>query len=1301
MIKSFLSACFRAACVFSLLSVTVSAQSVPQEEIFPELTGNELLQALVSTYSPDVVLNYNNARDEMFTVVDNESGTVTCIFTGYEIPISPTDPTPRSTAFNLGFNTEHIWPQSKGAADGPARSDIHHLRPIRIDVNNSRANFPFTFIEPENVNTWWKDDINQTTIPEGDLGLWSRTGSGTFEVRDFSKGFTARAMFYFFTFYNENALAADPDYFAGMMQDLRDYHNFSEVTEYEYDRMMAVEGIQGNVNPFIADTTLVRRAFFENFDPDQDFSGEGYFVDFEDVETPGGYSVQSIEIDDIQWEFSNTLIGTDDRDIKIGQRAARMRWQTGAGDNDTYMEMTEDLEGGLGTVSFLYARSNFSGDRSPAAPQFVVEYSINQGEDWSQLGDAIDLDGVDELTTFSESINLDDDGRIRIRAISGSNGRRFNIDNLRITGFSSVTLASLGPLSAGNITSESVDMSTEILDEGGGEVTERGFLWSEIAVNSDPILGDPDISTLISGSGTGTFSETISGLEPSTEYVIKGYAINEAGVAYNEEVYITTAEEPVDGEGITLFQDTFGTSFGAGFTTDGEIGSSGWLVNRSGADWGARIHNDRLELTNSASTESNAQGWVYAYRDADVIPDYNPVLEENDGMLSWSFNMRQIRTNPAGFAGASYGAAFVIGSESADVRFDGNGYAVVLGNSGTPDPVRFVKFENGLESLGNSSDGLIVAQEGSALEDPQNDYMSIRVTYLPGLNEWRLYGRVDGSSSFENPLEGELELIGSVSDNTFTGDELSNLGAYWNGSFANNQTAFFDNVRIGIQPFDEAETLVEGMQAWRMVSPPLHRLSFAGWLEPFWLQGAEGGNVSHGAPNLFSLTSGSEYTAVPNYNEEPEPGAGYLFFVYEDDEYDSGTGSFPKNWPVKGFELSDDVTIDLNPEVNHFTLVGNPYSAPLDFGAVISANPGVISDVIYVYDHTFNGEDDAFDDEVDIELTSGGYRAWNGSAGGLGGYVIAPFQAVLVETLQEDAQLTIPASAMAPEEDPEFYRQNDDTPLISFSARINGKQGATVYVSLGEDAQPFEPGPKDIRSFYPLDYRTFAHLALSAGSRDEMFMLRHLPENLQDVIELPLHFSSFTPGEDGLEPNQGEANFSWNISDAFPAGWEILLHDNELGTITDLRADSSLVFVYNPGSDKSTEIPRVYADKPRLLSTEKTAEGKEERWTLEIIPSPTSADGESDLPQTFALEQNYPNPFNPTTSIRYKLPEAADVRLDVYSVLGQRVASLVNSRMEAGSHQVSFDASSLSSGVYIYRLQAGDTVLTRKMMLIK
>jgi hypothetical protein len=92
---------------------------------------------------------------------------------------------------------------------------------------------------------------------------------------------------------------------------------------------------------------------------------------------------------------------------------------------------------------------------------------------------------------------------------------------------------------------------------------------------------------------------------------------------------------------------------------------------------------------------------------------------------------------------------------------------------------------------------------------------------------------------------------------------------------------------------------------------------------------------------------------------------------------------------------------------------------------------------------------------------------------------------------------------------------------------------------------------------------------------------------------------------------------------------------------------------------------------------------------------------EAGMPRTFELGQNYPNPFNPTTLISYQLPVASEVSLKVYDVLGREVMTLVNGKQDAGSYNLNFNASNLSSGVYFYRLQAGSFVQTKKMMLVK
>jgi len=100
-----------------------------------------------------------------------------------------------------------------------------------------------------------------------------------------------------------------------------------------------------------------------------------------------------------------------------------------------------------------------------------------------------------------------------------------------------------------------------------------------------------------------------------------------------------------------------------------------------------------------------------------------------------------------------------------------------------------------------------------------------------------------------------------------------------------------------------------------------------------------------------------------------------------------------------------------------------------------------------------------------------------------------------------------------------------------------------------------------------------------------------------------------------------------------------------------------------------------------------------------VIASAVSTSTE--IPKEFALDQNYPNPFNPSTTFRYGLPHKTTVQLTVFNTLGQSVSTLVNGEQDAGYHEVKFEGSGLSSGVYFYRLQAGDFTQTKRLLLLK
>lgn len=250
---------------------------------------------------------------------------------------------------------------------------------------------------------------------------------------------------------------------------------------------------------------------------------------------------------------------------------------------------------------------------------------------------------------------------------------------------------------------------------------------------------------------------------------------------------------------VVVFNDDFSDSTDPAYTTSGNIGGSAWDVYRMGVDWGARRNTSpqQLELTNDASGSGNVDGYVLVTSPTSDFPaPYNTVLNSG-GIITWTFNMRQIRTDPAGFAPGSYGVAFIIAGETATSNSTGNGYAVVLGQSGTTDPVRLARYTTGLNATADVTN--IITSNTAGLADFGNQYLSVKVTYNPCAGGvWELFLRNDGASAFADPLSGTLVSQGTATDNTYTGTALNMMAAYWQGSFAATQTAFFDNVTVEV-----------------------------------------------------------------------------------------------------------------------------------------------------------------------------------------------------------------------------------------------------------------------------------------------------------------------------------------------------------------------------------------------------------------------------------------------------------------------------------------------------------------------
>ena len=218
--------------------------------------------------------------------------------------------------------------------------------------------------------------------------------------------------------------------------------------------------------------------------------------------------------------------------------------------------------------------------------------------------------------------------------------------------------------------------------------------------------------------------------------------------------------------------------------TDNNTVGNGWTEIETSSPGSIAISSNRLKMG------STTEGRDWAYQD--ISSNYTTAGLSNNNMDSmvWAINFYQTRDNPSGFDKSNYGIAFVLGSTSSDYT-NGNGYAVVLGQSGTTDPIRLVKFSGGMDLNSNLTNIISYSDYGKV-------YISIKVTYKPSTNTWRLYAESSSTAFPQSDPRNTSTSVGSATDSTYTGSsyDLKYLGCLWNHSTRSSEYALFDDIYI-------------------------------------------------------------------------------------------------------------------------------------------------------------------------------------------------------------------------------------------------------------------------------------------------------------------------------------------------------------------------------------------------------------------------------------------------------------------------------------------------------------------------
>lgn len=495
----------------------------------------------------------------------------------------------------------------------------------------------------------------------------------------------------------------------------------------------------------------------------------------------------------------------------------------------------------------------------------------------------------------------------------------------------------------------------------------------------------------------------------------------------------------------------------------------------------------------------------------------------------------------------------------------------------------------------------------------------------------------------------------------------------------------------------------DGTAGWRLVGSPVQGTTYGELLSSIWTQGYTGSASSNpnAEPNVlfydetvkaWQAPSNADNIVASGTNDPAFNNAGRSFAVYMfDADVIGGPAVWPKVLSATGERNAGTIPVvltrtgvPLNGNLPGWNFVANPYPFDIDWNALVA--DGGLEDMfatIFIYDNEAN-------------LGSGAFRpAFGFEMGGLAGNIahdgiIRGFEGFQARVFANSTTGTITfEEAYEADTDGEDLTAAPQVPYLAVTVTGNGLAELTVLTlaETGDGQQTAVERPQSLT--VP---------ALSFGIRSENGQLLAL-QNLQlaygEQLSLPLAFASVTGG-----------TFSLNLDgfEGWDAGYAVSVRDHHTSTVHELSENSPYVFQNTPSASNLQRLhdarmldPLTIAATPALVNLE-----TEDRFELIVSHGvPTSADPGTDLPLTFSLEQNYPNPFNPVTQIRYALPEAADVRLEVFNITGQRVAVLVNNSQNAGFHNVPFDAQRLSSGVYIYRLQAGSFSETRKMTVLK
>lgn len=462
-----------------------------------------------------------------------------------------------------------------------------------------------------------------------------------------------------------------------------------------------------------------------------------------------------------------------------------------------------------------------------------------------------------------------------------------------------------------------------------------------------------------------------------------------------------------------------------------------------------------------------------------------------------------------------------------------------------------------------------------------------------------------------------------------------------------------------------------GTEGWRLLSSPITSSIYSTLLSDFWTQGFTGATNTSGTSNVYvwdnttTDNSNTNWSTISNLTDAFSAGSGVLVYVYSDDDGPGvgGDAGFPKTLSVTGTEISGTQSLNslLNDNADGWTLLGNPFLNDIDWDLIGKAN---LHGSVYIWDHN-----------------SSDWKTWNGTTGDLTDGIIPAFNGFFVQTLASSPTLAIAESTKVDGDQGFLGKSVDKKEPFVVALEVTNEQGManTAWINFNDEASKGRDA-FDALKLEPLsaEYMQLSSLAESG----ELLDINNYPIT-DGEVEIPVNFETTYSGKFRLSVKNS----------TIPDDWKLELRNNVSGEITGI--EDVVEFDYS-GTSEKVVMPVNFTPNSRSKVVSETM------FSLVITMSVSvHTDEKPDLPKEAGLSQNYPNPFNPSTVIRYQIPVRSKVQLQVFDMLGRKVATLIDGSVEAGYHQVTFNGRDLASGIYIYQLRTGSTVVTKKLILIK